>query len=404
MLPLIPLALSIVPELIKMIAGDKAGAVATTVANVVQEVTGTPDVAEAQRKLAADPALAAQLRVRLAEIALETQKAMDLAAEQQRQAELAAIQKALENTQGARSTMVDLVKSGSAIAWGAPLVSAIVTAGFFIFLIVLIHTDLRDNPTVANVINITVGALAAAFATVVNFWLGSSQGSRDKDATNRSLQEAALNLTASTADRSERAVQAIAAAGTAKQAAPAAPTGDAKFDKCLAVVLESEGGFSDHPRDRGGATNLGITLRTLADWQGLKLDELTAADKDKLLADLKALTRREAAEIYRANYWLPMRCGDLPAGIDLMVFDFGVNAGPRRSVKLLQRAAGVTDDGSVGPKTLAAVMAADPLAMIAEMADERLAYYRSLDNFDAFGAGWTNRTQQVSALARAMSG
>ena len=83
--------------------------------------------------------------------------------------------------------MVDLVKSGSAIAWGAPLVSAIVTAGFFIFLIVLIHTDLRDNPTVANVINITVGALAAAFATVVNFWLGSSQGSRDKDATNRSL-------------------------------------------------------------------------------------------------------------------------------------------------------------------------------------------------------------------------
>jgi len=148
----------------------------------------------------------------------------------------------------------------------------------------------------------------------------------------------------------------------------------------------------------------GITLRTLADWQGLKLDELTAADKEKLLADLKALTRREAAEIYRANYWLPMRCGDLPAGIDLMVFDFGVNAGPRRSVKLLQRAAGVTDDGSVGPKTLAAVMAADPLAMIAEMADERLAYYRSLDNFDAFGAGWTNRTQQVSALARAMSG
>lgn len=136
MLPLIPLALSIVPELIKMIAGDKAGAVATTVANVVQEVTGTPDAAEAQRKLAADPALAAQLRVRLAEIALETQKAMDLAAEQQRQAELAAIQKALENTQGARSTMVDLVKSGSAIAWGAPLVSAIVTAGFFIFLIV----------------------------------------------------------------------------------------------------------------------------------------------------------------------------------------------------------------------------------------------------------------------------
>ena len=89
MLPLVPLALSIVPELIKMIAGDKAGDVATTVANVVQEVTGTPDAIEAQRKLAADPALAGQLRIRLAEIALETQKAMDSAAEQKRQAELA---------------------------------------------------------------------------------------------------------------------------------------------------------------------------------------------------------------------------------------------------------------------------------------------------------------------------
>ncbi|WP_300450854.1 glycosyl hydrolase 108 family protein [Accumulibacter sp.] len=401
MLPLIPLALSIVPELIKMVAGDKAGVVASTVANVVQEVTGTPDALEAQRKLAADPALAVQLRVRLAEIALETQKAIDLAAEQQRQAELSAIQKALENTQGARSTMVDLVQSGSAIAWGAPVVSVIVTAGFFLFLIVLINTRLEDNPLVANAINITVGALAAAFATVVNFWLGSSQSSRDKDATNRSLQEVALNLTASTADRTERVVQAIAAGG-ARPAAPAAPTSDAKFDKCLAVVLDHEGGFSDHARDPGGPTNLGITLRTLADWQGLKLDELADDAKEKLIADLKALTRREAAEIYRANYWLPMRCGDLPAGVDLMVFDFGVNAGPRRSVKLLQRAAGVTDDGSVGPKTLAAVMAADQLAMIGEMSENRLAYYRSLENFDVFGAGWTNRTQQVSALARAM--
>ncbi len=409
MLPLLPLALSVVPELIKLIAGDKAGAVATTVANVVQEVTGTTDPAEAQGKLTADPALTAQLRIRLAEIALEAQKATDLAAEQKRQAELAALQKALENTQGARQTMVDLAKTGSAIAWGAPLVSAIVTAGFFIFLIVLIKTDLSTNTTVANVINITVGALAAAFATVVNFWLGSSQGSREKDTTNRTLQEAALSLTASTVDRTERAVQAVAAVASAStknvtpQQATATPTADAKFDQCLAVVLENEGGFSDHPRDRGGATNLGITLRTLAEWQGLAYDDLDPGGKEKLLAELKTLTRREAAEIYRANYWLPMRCGDLPNGVDLMVFDFGVNAGPRRSVKLLQRVTGVIDDGSVGPKTLAAVCAANPLDLIGELADERLAYYRSLDNFDAFGNGWTNRTRHVSTVARAMA-
>jgi lysozyme family protein len=403
MLPLVPLALSIVPELIKMIAGDKAGDIATTVANVVQEVTGTPDAAEAQRKLAADPALAIQLRIRLAEIALETQKAMDIAAEQKRQAELAAQQKALENTQGARSTMVDLVKSGSSIAWGAPVVSVIVTVGFFGILLVLILSARPFPAELTSIINITVGALAAAFATVVNFWLGSSQGSRDKDSTARDLQTATLNLQATHAAATERMVQTLASA--ANPAAPAAQpaSGDANFERCLAIVLDKEGGFSDHPRDRGGPTNLGITLRTLASWQGLNFDETTEEAKTKLLADLKALTKREAAEIYRANYWLPMRCGDLPRGVDLMLFDFGVNAGPRTSVKLMQRAVGVTADGSLGPQTLAAATATDAGKLIDALAEARLAYYRSLDNFDVFGAGWSKRTSEVAALAHSMT-
>ncbi len=75
MLPLIPIALSVVPELIKLIAGDRAGSVATQVAGVVQAVTGTADPVEAQKRLSEDSAVATQLRVRLAEIALEAQKA-----------------------------------------------------------------------------------------------------------------------------------------------------------------------------------------------------------------------------------------------------------------------------------------------------------------------------------------
>lgn len=117
MLPLIPLALAVVPELLKAIAGDKAGMVASQVAGIVQTVTGTTDPIEAQRKLAEDPALATTLRVRLAEIALDSEKAQLLAEEQRRQAELAQLQKALENTQGARSTLGELVRAGSPIAW-----------------------------------------------------------------------------------------------------------------------------------------------------------------------------------------------------------------------------------------------------------------------------------------------
>lgn len=394
MLPLIPLALSVVPDLIKAIAGDRAGTVASQVAGIVQAVTGTTDPVAAERMLAADPALAATLRVRLAEIALESEKARLLAAEQHRQAELARMQKALENTQGARASLGELVRAGSPIAWGAPAVSVIVTLGFFVFLVALMWGGIAtgENQTVANIINIAVGTLAAAFATVVNFWLGSSQGSRNKDEAVARVQVAAMELRRGASDRP------VAPAPT-----PPAK-GDALFEQCLAVVLDKEGGFADRAEDRGGPTNMGITWRVLAEWKGLVPDQLSPDGRDSLVAALKALTRREAAEIYRASYWLPMRCGDLPPAVALMTFDFGVSAGPRTAVKALQRIVGVTDDGSPGPLTLAAVRGRPPGPLLEELAEARLAHDRSRADFATFGTDWTLRTQQVAALARALGG
>ncbi|MCC6718730.1 MAG: glycoside hydrolase family 108 protein [Acetobacteraceae bacterium] len=397
MLPLIPLALAVVPELIKALAGDRAGTVAGQVATVVQQVTGTASAAEAQERLASDPALATTLRVRLAEIALESRKAADLAAEQRRQSELAEIQKALESTQGARTAMTGLVQAGSAIAWGAPTVSVLVTVGFFVFLIALMTGGVHAAPgdsNVVNIVNMAVGALATAFATVVNFWLGSSMGSRSKDDSVNRMQELAIG-----------AVRAPAPPAAPPPAtAPPGAAGDSLFAQCLAVVLDKEGGFADQPADRGGPTNMGITWRTLADWRGLAADELSPDGRAHLIDDLRALTRREAGEIYRANYWLPMRCGDLPPAAAMMTFDFGVNAGPRTAVKLLQRVIGVTDDGALGPRTLAAVQAIDPATLVDQLAAARLAYYRGLADFPSFGAGWVARTEQVAALARALRG
>lgn len=390
MLPLIPLALSVVPELIKAIAGDRAGAVAGRVADVVHAVTGTGDPAEAQRLLVADPALATTLRVRLAEIALESEKAQLLAAEQRRQAELAQLRTALEDTQGARSALSGLVEAGSTIAWGAPVVSVIVTGGFFVFLLALMWggIDAGRDQTVANIVNIAVGALATAFATVVNFWLGSSQGSRNKDAAVARVQEAAMGWSRPAAER---------------PAPPPPPSGDTLFERCLAVVLDKEGGFSDRPDDRGGPANMGVTLRTLAEWRGLPAGELSPEGRAHLVGELRALTRREAAEIHRANLWLPMRCGDLPPALALMVFDFGATAGPRIAVKALQRVAGVTDDGSMGPLTLSAIRSQSADRLLEELAEARLAHNRALDGFDTIGTGWSARTQQVLALARTMT-
>ena len=86
-----------------------------------------------------------------------------------------------------------------------------------------------------------------------------------------------------------------------------------------------------------------------------------------------------------------------------MVFDFGVNAGPGRSVRLLQRCAGVAADGSIGPVTLAAVRACRAPDLIARLAEGRLSYYRGLEGFAHFGRGWTRRVDGARQAALAMA-
>jgi lysozyme family protein len=110
----------------------------------------------------------------------------------------------------------------------------------------------------------------------------------------------------------------------------------------LAIVLTQEGGYSNDPQDPGGPTNLGITQKDLSDWLG------HAATPEEVME----LGKDTAREIYRTKYWNPLRCGDLPAGIDLIVFEFGVNAGLLRSVKAAQKVLGVTEDDSLGPITI----------------------------------------------------
>lgn len=166
------------------------------------------------------------------------------------------------------------------------------------------------------------------------------------------------------------------------------------FDACLKSVLASEGGFVNDPQDPGGITNLGVTKKT---WEAYVGHSVSAAD-------MRALTPAQVGPLYRTKYWDVMHCDDWPSGVDLMVFDFGVNAGPSRGIKMLQEAAGVDDDGVAGPGTHAAVLKADPEALISSCADHRDAYYRSLKTFDHFGKGWLARVDHVKTQALAMAG
>lgn len=167
----------------------------------------------------------------------------------------------------------------------------------------------------------------------------------------------------------------------------------ANFARALPLVLKYEGGYADHPSDPGGATNMGITRKTLAAWRGVspwwRLPKTEVA----------ALPRAEAAEIYRANYWTPVRGDALPSGLDLVTFDAGVNSGPKRGIQWTQHAVGVDPDGIFGSKTLTAVQNADVRKAIKAACAARLGFVKSLAIWNTFGKGWAKRIANVEATA-----
>lgn len=164
------------------------------------------------------------------------------------------------------------------------------------------------------------------------------------------------------------------------------------FEKSLKIVLKHEGGWADHPRDPGGATMKGITKRTYERFLGRPVTK----------TQLKNIPETHLRAIYKHNYWDKASCGDLPEGVDLIIFDLAVNSGPGRARKYLQRAVGAKVDGVIGPKTLDAVYAAPIPELINEISRLRDIFYRSQDIFDTFGKGWLRRLAHVTEEAHKM--
>jgi len=157
-------------------------------------------------------------------------------------------------------------------------------------------------------------------------------------------------------------------------------------------MLASEGGFSNHPSDPGGMTNLGVTKATWENWVGRESDE----------AEMRGLTPEKVEPLYKKKFFDAVRGDELPMGLDYLMFDFAVNAGAGRAIKTLQTAVGVTPDGGFGPMTMAAVQAVDPVDLIERFSQAKEDFYRSLTTFATFGKGWLNRVADVKVKASAM--
>jgi len=134
-----------------------------------------------------------------------------------------------------------------------------------------------------------------------------------------------------------------------------------------------EGGYVNNPADPGGETNWGISKRTYPD------------------VDIKNLTRDQAKEIYRIDFWLRGQMDQFDPAVAFQAFDFAVNSGIETAIRKLQAAAGVADDGHIGPVTVAAIKNRGVNDMIMLLTAERIEYQAKLKNGDTFWRGWMRR-------------
>lgn len=166
-----------------------------------------------------------------------------------------------------------------------------------------------------------------------------------------------------------------------------------EFARSLQKVLVHEGGYVNHPKDPGGATNQGVTQRVY--------DAYRVSIK-QAKRSVREMTNAERDNIYRTRYWNLIRGDDLPSGVSYVVFDGAVNSGVSQSVKWLQRALGVTADGIIGTDTLTAIVNHhDHDVLIAKIINLREKFLRALKTFSTFGKGWMARINGVLKVGQA---
>lgn len=150
------------------------------------------------------------------------------------------------------------------------------------------------------------------------------------------------------------------------------------FEACVEFVLNLEGGYVKNPKDPGGETNFGISKASYPH------------------VDIKALTRDDAKAIYKRDYWDDLKLDEVPAAMRLTVFDCAVNQGKHFATATLQAILNLKVDGILGPKTLAAIQAADQKILHERFMLRRHEGYAKNPRWMFFGAGWSKRLLEVA--------
>jgi len=171
---------------------------------------------------------------------------------------------------------------------------------------------------------------------------------------------------------------------------------NSNFDFCFDQIIKSEGGYVWDKDDAGGETNLGVTKQAWSEFLKRPIQD----------GEMKKLTVSDVKPFYKQMYWDSIKCDDLPSGLDYVVFDFGINAGIKKSAKFLQRAVGAAEDGAIGPLTLALVKTIEVPLLINIFTELKENFYNSIVQKnpvqDKFLKGWMNRVASVQTTAESM--
>jgi lysozyme family protein len=165
------------------------------------------------------------------------------------------------------------------------------------------------------------------------------------------------------------------------------------LEQLITDTIEREGGWVDLPDDKGGPTNWGITLPQYRDW---------CRRQDATVDELRALTALAARDVYRSIFQQDLGLGGRAAAsspkLQELLLDCVVNHGIGGAVKFIQEALGVTVDGLMGPKTRAALAAAEPRELYRKVLAARIRKYGRIVTHDPtqskFAAGWNDRAAQ----------
>ena len=162
------------------------------------------------------------------------------------------------------------------------------------------------------------------------------------------------------------------------------------MDKIIQDVIAREGGFVNHPDDKGGPTKYGITQATLAKWRGVPV----------AASQVEELTEEEAAKIYYKLYLTDTRVDHiLDKNLQALVFDYAVHSGAARAIKDLQRVLGLKDDGEIGPLTLQAANYTQTGNLRKKYLAARISFLGRLitdkPTQAVFAAGWMNRMGEL---------